>query len=436
MLDEVRRYIKREGLLETGEPVHVGVSGGMDSMVLLHVLRRLDHPCSVLHVDHGLRGAESDADRAFVEEHCHREGITFRCKRVDVAALAQKVGLSTQMAARELRYGFFAEAWQDRPLKTALAHHGDDAVETLLIHLMRGVGVFGWSTIRPVSGVFVRPLLGVRRMEIERYASEHGITFRVDRSNTDPKYLRNRIRHELLPMMEEMRPGATRTMARSLELLRELEHAGEMVRSVESLGLTGDGGLRIPFSAVERSPTPNLLLNQCLRHLGYHPETIDRLRDAIGDRSTGAEFFAGGWRAIVDRDGVIIERVMSELPAFTIDVHVPQGDFAGFQWCLTEGEPFSIPSTLQEVVLDADRLDFPVQVRPWRTGDRMRPLGLGGSKLVSDILIDAKVPRQEKDRTCVLVDGSGAIVWLVGHRIADGYQVGPGSGRVLRVGLR
>jgi tRNA(Ile)-lysidine synthase len=431
MLDEVRRYIKRENLLLPGEPVHVAVSGGIDSMVLLHVLRLLGHPCSVLHVDHGLRGAESDADRAFIEAHCRQEGIPFRFKRVDVVALAQEKRLSIQMAARELRYGFFAEAWQEQPLKTALAHHGDDAVETLLIHLMRGVGAFGWSTIRPVSGVYVRPLLSVRRMDIERYGAHHDIAFREDSSNAHPKYLRNRIRHELLPLMESMRPGATRTMARSIALLRELERAGEMVRSAEPLGLTADRGLRIPFSAVEKSPTPILLLNQCLRHMGFHPETIDRLRDAILDRSTGAEFLAGGWRAVIDRDAVLVERATLELPAFTIDAHVPNGEHAGFQWCLTDGEPLSIPSTMQEVVLDADRLDFPVEIRPWRAGDRIRPMGLGGSKLVSDILIDAKVPRPEKDITYVLVDGSGSVVWLVGHRIAEGYRAGPDSSRVL-----
>jgi len=432
LLDDVRRFVRRERMLEPQEPLLVAVSGGIDSMVLLHVLRSLGHRCSVLHVDHGLRGAESDADRSFVEEHCRREGIPFRWKKVDAGAHAGSEGLSIQMAARELRYGFFAEVWKEQPLKTALAHHADDAVETLLMHLMRGVGASGWSTIPPVSGVFVRPLMGVDRHAIEAYAAEHAISFREDSSNAEAKYLRNRVRHELLPLMESMRPGAKRTMARGVKVLRELELAGEMVRSVEPLSLTEERALRIPFSAVENSPTPTLLLHQLLRHLGFHPDALERLHDAILERNTGAEFLAGGWRAIVDRDSVIVELVRTESPVFTIDAHQQAGATAGFRWSFGEGGPFEVPSSLNEVVLDADRLDFPVEVRRWRAGDRMRPIGLGGSKLISDILIDAKVPRTQKDMAHVLLSGQ-EVAWLVGHRIGEGFQATAASQRVLRI---
>lgn len=432
LLDDVRRFIRRERMLEPKEPLHVAVSGGIDSMVLLHVLRSLGHSCSVLHVDHGLRGAESDADRSFVEEHCRREGIQFHWKKVDAGAHAKSKGLSIQMAARELRYEFFAELCKEQPLRTALAHHADDAVETLLMHLMRGVGVFGWSTIPPVSGVFVRPLLAVDRQAIEAYANEHGISFREDSSNADMKYMRNRVRHELLPLMESMRPGAKRAMARGVRTLRELERAGDLVRSVEPLALADDQSLSIPFSAVENSPMPTLLLHQLLRHLGFHPDALERLHDAILERSTGAEFMAGGWRAIVDRDCVIVGPMPSELPAITIDLHQPIGDRAGFRWSLLEGESIAMPESMEEALLDADRLEFPIELRPWRTGDRMRPIGLGGSKLISDILIDAKVPRDRKHLAFVLVSG-GEVVWLVGHRIAEGYQATHGSVRLMHI---
>lgn len=432
LLDAVRRFIRRERMLEPGEPLHVAVSGGIDSMVLLDALRRLGHSCTVLHVDHGLRGEESDADRSFVEQHCRREGIPFRWKKVDVDAHARRKGLSIQMAARELRYAFFAEVWEEQPWRTALAHHADDAVETLILHLMRGAGVSGWSTIPPVSGVFVRPLLAVNRLMIEAYAAEHGIIQREDSSNAEAKYLRNRVRHELLPLMESLRPGAKRAMARSVALLRELERAGELVRSVEPLSLSDARELRIPFRAVESSPTPILLLHQSLRHLGFHPDALERLHDAILERSTGCEFIAGSWRAIVDRDCVIVGQVPSDQPAFTIDLHQPAGEQAGFAWSLLEGGPFAVPDSMDEAVLDADRLEFPIEVRPWREGDRMRPIGLGGTKLISDILIDAKVPRNRKHLAYVLVSG-GEVAWLAGHRIGEGFQATAGSQRVLRI---
>lgn len=432
LLDAVRRFIRRERMLEPGEPLHVAVSGGIDSMVLLHALRGLGHPCAVLHVDHGLRGAESDGDRAFVEDHCRRAGIPFRCQPVDAAAHARAAGRSIQMAARELRYAFFAEARQDQPWRIALAHHADDAVETLLLHLMRGVGAAGWGTIPPASGAFVRPLLAVDRAAIEAYAMEHGIAFREDSSNADPKYLRNRVRHELLPLMEAMRPGAKRAMARGVSLLRELERAGGLVQHAEPLPVNEPRDVRIPFTAVEGSPAPTLLLQQLLRHLGFHPDALDRLHDAILERSTGRAFIAGGWRASVDRDCVIVGQVPSDQPAFTIDLHQPAGQQAGFTWSLHEGEPFALPDSMDEALLDADRLDFPVELRPWREGDRMRPIGLGGSKLISDILIDAKVPRNRKDLAYVLVSG-GEVAWLAGHRIGEGFQATAASQRVLRI---
>lgn len=432
LLDEVRRFIRRERMLEPHEPLHVAVSGGIDSMVLLHAMRALGHPCGVLHVDHGLRGEESEADRGFVQAHCMREGIPFKWKRVDAAAHASANGRSIQMAARELRYAFFAETWVEQPRRIALAHHADDSVETLLMHLMRGVGVHGWSTIPPVSGVHVRPLLGVDRAAIAAYALEHGVPFREDSSNSDSKYLRNRVRQELVPLMEAMRPGAKRAMSRAVKLLRELERAGEAAQSVEPLGLTGTRELRIPFSAVENSPTPNLLLQQMLRHLGFHPDALERLHDAVLERSTGAEFIAGRWCAVIDREHVIVGPTRLDGLAFTIDAHQAAGACAGFRWTFSEGGHITLPDSMDEVVLDADQLDFPIEMRPWRAGDRMRPIGLGGTKLISDMLIDAKVPRTRKHMAYVLVSG-GEVAWLAGHRIGEGFQATADTTCTLRI---
>lgn len=433
LVERVRRFMRRERMLQPGEPVHAAVSGGVDSMVLLHVLRRIGHPCSVLHADHGLRGAESDADRAFVEAHCERLGIPFRTERLEVATHAAGKGISVQMAARELRYAFFDEAMRSERRRTALAHHQDDAVETLLIHLMRGAGASGWAAIPPVNGAYIRPLLAVPRAAIERYAAEEGVAYREDRSNTDPKYLRNRIRHELLPLMEAIRPGAGRALARSVGALRELQRAGEEALRAEQHGLLAGGEDRIPFAPVERSAMPMLLLNRLLRHRGFHPDQLDRLHDAILDRTTGAEFVAGGWRAVVDREAVILGREERSPAALVIHAPQPSGSGAGFRWSLSRGEGCSAPSSKDAAVLDADRLHFPLELRPWRPGDRIRPIGLRGSKLVSDILIDAKVPKPLKDSAYVLVDGDGTIAWLAGHRVGEGYQATPYSERVLTI---
>ena len=206
-------------------------------------------------------------------------------------------------------------------MPVAMGHHADDAVESLLINLLRGTGVHGWSAIRPVNGIYMRPLLCVGREEIMRYAAKHHVTHREDASNADPKYLRNRIRHELLPLLDTMRPGALRTMARSLSLLRELEEAGQQMSLQGLAGVlpSPDGTIHVPFDRIEASPIPDLVLHRLLRHVGFHPDQLDRIRDAVIQRNTGAVFTAGSWKACVDREALVVNRVLGEHPAYVID---------------------------------------------------------------------------------------------------------------------
>lgn len=404
-------------------------------MVLLHVLREMGHPCSVAHVDHGLRGEESDADQVFVEDHCRALDLPFRTLKADVKAHADANGLSIPLAARAMRYAWFAELWREQPMPIAMGHHADDAVESLFINLLRGTGAHGWSMIRPVSGIHVRPLSCVGRDAIASYAREQQVPHREDASNADPKYLRNRIRHELMPLLETMRPGALHTMARSVDLLRELEEAGQLlsISALAGVDPASDGTVHLSFARFEEASVPNLVLHRLLRHLGFHPATMDRVRDAIAERSTGALFVAGSWQACVDREALIISPRSAEYQAYVIDPAMTDHSVGPFHWRLSEGAAATAPAGANEAWLDVDRLSFPLGLRPWRAGDRIRPIGLGGSKLVSDILIDAKVPMSEKPGVYVL-ESAGAIVWVVGHRIAEGYQATARSGSVLIVG--
>jgi len=436
MLDAVRRYMRKEMLAVPGEALWVAVSGGIDSMALLHGLRALGHPCQVAHVDHGLRGAGSDADRDFVETWCREQAIPFRAQRVDVAARAGATGVSTQMAARELRYAWFRELVEEGAGKLALAHHRDDAVETLMLHVMRGMGARGWAAIPPRSGPFIRPLMGVGREDVAAYVSEHGIPFREDPGNRDPKYLRNRVRHELLPRMDELRPGTLKTLSRSVDLLREMEGvAGRAVdQALEGLAPLADGTLPVPFERVTASGAPLLTLHRLLRGRGFHPDRIGDLLAAIMEGSVGARFQEGDTVVLVDRDEL---RISTVAPSMAWTIAAPDA--------VPEDAPLSIsPCVPRDTELgqgpgvawmDAHALRFPLELRTWRAGDRIEPIGMTGSKLVSDVLIDAKVPRDRKDRTLVLVS-EGRIAWLCGHRVARGFEARPESGMVLRVALR
>ncbi len=428
MLDDVRLTVRRHRLLPENAAVLVAVSGGLDSMVLLHALRKLWYRCEVVHIDHGLRGAESDADRRFVEEHCREQDILCHVRAVDVRALASRQGVSVQMAARELRYEALKEVASATGIEhIALAHHQDDAIETFFLELMRG----GTGTIPARSGPFVRPLIGVERAAIEAYAMEQGLAWREDASNADPKYLRNRVRNELLPLLEDLAPGVRKVLGRSIDRSRALQ-----VVAMEMIDAKLSGHREaLPLEMIRQQDGP-LLLHRWLRPMGFHPEQLDKLLQAIDDERTGAVFTAGLYRATVDREAVLLSAMLFDaLPEYMIDIDLAVPSDAPFS--CERCDPASVdlnegPSTAW---LDEASLIFPLVFRPWRQGDRMRPIGLGGSKLISDILIDAKVPRPEKERTLVLVSGD-RIVWLAGHRVAEGAQAKPKSTSVLRVALR
>lgn len=434
MRDLVERYMRSHGMLGPGAPVWVAVSGGLDSMVALHLLDGLGHPCHVLHVEHGIRGEESEADARFVEEWCHDHGIPVRVVRVDVRAYKAEHGGSTQMAARALRYDAFRAAVAEGPSVLALAHHADDAVETFLLHLMRGMGTKGWRSIAPRNGPFIRPLLDVRREALAAYAREHGIPFREDGSNRDTRYLRNAIRHTLMPLFEAMRPGAGEVMVRNMRIFREMQSAAE-ARSDEVLrGVMPDaeGTLRIPVERILASGVPRSLLTHLLRDLGMHPGRMEDILRAMEEGATGACFPSGDRSVLVDRGDLVIAPRKEVHGVW--DIATPDAVQEGLPLCIT-------PCTWAQVDLseglgvawfDADLLRFPLELRPWRAGDRMRPSGMEGTRKISDMLVDAKVPRDRKGQVYVLVSG-GRIVWLCGMRIAEEARATPASGLVWRV---
>ncbi len=437
MLAEVRRTIRREGMLRTGEPLWVAVSGGVDSMVLLHVLQAMGHPCSVAHVDHGLRGPESDADRHFVEMTAERLGLPFRSVRVDLRDPG--TGTSLQMAARDLRYAWFKELLREGPAVLALGHHRDDVVETLLLGLLRGIGARGWGGVPPVTtvaeGRFIRPLLAVGRQPIMAYAAQQGVAFREDASNADAKYLRNRVRHELLPLMEDLRPGARQALARASTLLREIGRAAHMQvdAEVRELAPADQGTFRIPIVRLLASPAPRLLLARLLPDGHTHPDLVDQLLEAMANGSTGAGFQVGPYRLTLERDVLSCQLPSDGFPSFSLALPlVDRGVIGPFHWQRCTPGDVKLGEGMATAWLDLDLLEFPLLLRPWQQGDRMRPIGLGGSKLISDILIDDRVPAGSKPGKYVLVSGQ-RVVWLEGHRLAESCSPGPATQSVLRL---
>lgn len=430
MIAEVRRTIRRHALLAEGQELIVAVSGGVDSMVLLHVLHRLGMRCHVAHVEHGLRGDESLQDMRFVMDSAQALGLPCHVHHAPVKEHATRKGMSTQMAARELRHAWLRELSAELGVDAiAMAHHRDDALETLLLNMLRGTGAMGWRGIPRRSGPIVRPLLDLGREDILRWAREEDIRWREDASNRSPHYLRNRVRHELIPLLDDLRPGAAQAMARSMHVLDAITDAA--MAHVDAILDAYPG--HIPFSALA-GPRGWLVLQKRLAGSGFHPDALQDMLEAVHNRNVGASFAAQGTQVTVDRDMLLIHPLQEQ--AGTVEWWIGRDE------SLPADAPVSMerahapdplpPPSPHEAWLDPECIHFPLCLRSWRHGDRIAPHGLEGTRLVSDILVDAKVPLPDKGRVLLLCDAHGPL-WVVGHRWATVPLAKPGSKNALHV---
>ncbi len=448
VLAAVRRTIKTYRLLEAEDGVVVAVSGGADSMVLLHCLLRLREEWSlalhVAHFDHGLRET-SRQDARFVEEIAATWGVP-----VTTGAWGEKVprGRSLQAEARRARYRFLEQvASQVGATKVALGHHRDDQAETVLLHLLRGSGLRGLRGMMPLSdGRLIRPLLEVGREAIEGYVKRHHLSFVEDASNQNTRYLRNRIRSKLLPVLQrDYNPALPRTLARMAAFLAEDEGYLEARAGDAFKALAGIQGTAVCMSVASlqglAAPIRRRVLERAIRRVtpgayvtAAHVEALDRL---TGSGQSAAVTLPGGkkaWRSggflyaglrerarhsplrkalhvpgeiVIHESGVRIEARI--LPRSVADVHGNNRDHAYVDW--KEVHP-------------------PLEVRSWRPGDRFRPLGLPGHKKLQDLFVDAKVPREERAKIPVVSDERG-ILWVPGFRIAERGRVASGTDQVL-----
>ena len=445
-LSRVREHNAEQQLLRTGARVLVALSGGVDSVVLLHVLRRLGYGAEAAHVNFELRGDASRKDEAFVRDLCRSWGVRCHVERADHA---RRRGESVQMAARSLRYAMLARTAAREGLDVvALGHHRDDQVETVLLRLLRGTGPEGlagmpvWRPLTPGAAVrLVRPLLAESKADIAAYAQREGLTWREDKSNTDPKYRRNALRIEVLPTLQRIfGQDISANIVRSASLMRDYVNDA-LLPSVEEKFALAAGKRRLDRRALgTMAPVwrRRVILEALRRWLPGAEwsraavESVDSLLGAQPGRRL--EYRQGAvWRA---RDGLVFAPVAEKEAEEPVLVHA--GDAVALpngrlrvdvtDECpdrLDEGAPLS-------VFADALRLRFPLAVRRWRPGDRFRPLGMDGTKKVSDLLTDTKIRVEERRDTWVVRSGED-IVWVVGVRLSDQFKAVPSTRRFARL---
>ena len=427
--DRVAAYMEHTGQVTTGQRILIGISGGIDSVVLLDVLNGLGFGCEVIHINFQLRGSDSDEDEKFVRDLCAQQGLKLHVHQAPADPHATGTKRSVQMAAREIRYSLSAKTASEQQITSvAVGHHCDDQAESLLINLNRGTGLEGIVGMRPVrcleaSCNLIRPLLTETRDSIRSYADARHLEWREDVSNQDEKYLRSRLRTRVMPHLN------AEALARSASLVGQWVDQFIAPVITESFDAASKGqSLEITYLEQIPNVLAQRLVIEGLRHwISQAPAdeaTAQRIMALIHMQSGKRVEVGGGaiWRDqnyLTFSDSVGHEPMeRSKLFGDSSPVAIPGGQL---RLDLSLTKPGNLPG-LDEAWLDADRLIIPLTVRNWRSGDRIRPLGMEGTKKVSDLLTDIGVPASRR-KDVIVVCSKGEIVWIVGYRLSHTFRV-------------
>ena len=470
ILPVVWKTIADFNMIAPHDSVLVGVSGGMDSVLLLHLLVKMAPDFSVrlgvAHFNHGLRGREADTDAEFTASLAARLQLPFHGDKQDTRSYRQRHRFSLEEAARRLRYTFFETVCADHGYKkVALGHHADDNAEQILMQLFRGAGMASLAGIPPVRDTnIIRPLIRLTRQQISDYCRSAGISYVTDPSNYDRQHLRNRIRHELIPILrKEYNPAVVQSLNRLSEIVREeLQWTEDLSLAQFRLAVTGMKSGRLHLSLNELRHCQPALLRRIfrkaielvkgdLRRVGFgHIDAVVQLVTAgSGDGSVHlpdrVEVRAVGPELIVTKHAVDLRKACRPAaaphqycynvrpPSATpLSVMVPEAGVRVVFSHFTTGAYGDLDGAgQQQAFFDMDKLHFPLVLRNTRPGDRLSPLGVEGTQKVKKYFIDHKVPKKDRARCPLLVSGE-QIVWIVGHRIAEPFKVTSATQRVLK----
>lgn len=419
MRERVAAFIKQHHLLEPNGTVLVAVSGGADSVALLHLLHALGYPVSALHCNFHLRGEESDADQQFVEKLCQQFGVSLGVTHFHTAYYAKSHGISIEMAARELRYQWFREQMEAQKAQAiAVGHHMDDQAETLLLNLLRGTGLRGLAGMHPQHNNVVRPLLCVSRKDIEEYLRLHHLTYVTDSTNLQHDVLRNRIRLEVMPLLEQLQPAARQTLWRAAQNVgNSLPYYMKGVN--EAMTLCGFKNDRLNIEAYRQNGCPTTLLHEWLHPCGFNASQLSDIQQHISGQA-GKIWESPTHRLLRDRAHLLLVEKQDETDKPVIEMN----------------ETSEIgPTGAEFAYVDADLITAPLVIRKVQNGDWFVPFGMKGRKLLSDFLTDQKLTRFQKEGQWVLCHGND-IVWVIGLRSDNRFRVTPQTKRIIQLRIK
>ena len=433
-IHRIEDFISRNHLLEKDGKYLVALSGGADSVTLLWVLHELGYQIEACHCNFQLRGAESDRDEQFCVQLCEQLAIPLHRIHFDTRLYAEVHKESIELAARNLRYRYFAQLKEDVEADgICVAHHQDDTVETVLINLIRGAGIQGLTGISAKNGDILRPLLCVDRKEILAYLEEKGQDYVTDSTNLVDDVVRNKIRLNIIPMLKEINPAASKNIAQAA---RHLEEANKMLGSIAICGeKSEDGTIKVAVQEIESAASAEYALYSSLSPYGFRGKAIKEILFSL--HSTGKTWTSETHQLVIDRDCILIREKQTE--AFQ-GMKIPEtGCYVlprreKIKLSIREREIDFSPSKEKFLItLDADAVTFPLHLRLAQNGDTFHPFGMKGKKLVSDYLTDRKKNLFEKQSQLVLEDAKGQIIWVVGERTSELCKIKEDTKKILYI---
>lgn len=439
MVEQFLKFNKEENLFTSSQKILLAISGGADSMLMLHLFVTCGYNVSVAHCNFALRGSESDADEQFVTDYCEQNNISIYTKLFETKKFASENGISIEMAARDLRYEWFNELIDLYNFDLlATAHHLDDLIETFFINLARGCGIKGLSGIKAKTGKIIRPMLFANRSEIIDYCDKLNVEYRTDSSNAETIYKRNLIRHNIIPLLEDVNPAFRKNVVKTVSILCETELLfKQKINEIKSIVYSEDeNGAIINIEKLLKFEPLKTILFELLKEFGFNTEQTIDIIYAL-KRESGRKFYSQFYRLIKDREYLLITPIKKTKNKF---IYIDQNCKEINSPILIKIDSFILPpdykySTNKNIAeIDAEKLTFPLILRHRNEGEYFKPLGMEGFKKLSDFFIDEKFSIPEKENTWILASGND-IVWIVGKRIDDRFKITSNTKNIIRFTL-
>jgi len=437
MLRQFESNILKKGLFSKKENIVLAISGGVDSVVLAHLLKGAGFNFSLAHCNFKLRGKESDGDEKLCEQLAKKLKVNIYRKSFDVKAYCREQKTNVQLAARKLRYDWFHQLVKEQKIAYVLtAHHANDVVETIFINLLRGTGINGLKGIPEKNGHIVRPLLNFTREEIEAYAKKEKIVFRLDKTNLEDKYERNFIRLNVIPLLKKINPKLEETFIRNTTNFRE---EAEIIkdymedRSTDLITQT-PGLVFINKKKLKHEKYAQSVLHHLVSGYGFNvTQQKNILRNLEKNALPGKVFRSATHQLCLERNDLVIKPLAQDKEAA---IRINSLSELGKQELLNldELQDFILPQK-NELVISKDQLIFPLTLRKRLTGDKFKPFGMKGFKLISDFLREEKLGSLEKEKCRLLVNGNGDILWVAGYRSDERYRVESTAANLLKLTL-